>query len=118
MSTVTAVRACVLAAVIVPAWAGAADRWEGGSIPSLSNDDTPTGTRNELRPGDRQNGHDLEGTPAAPDRDHYIVRTEIYHTYEALVRSVTERMTLIGARRRCNQTTAASVVPSAPGAGR
>jgi hypothetical protein len=89
VKTVQAARACVVAAVLLPTAAAANDRWESGSNPSLSNDDTPTTTRNELRHGDRQTGHDLEGTPAAPDRDHYIVRTEIYHTYEALVHSTT-----------------------------
>lgn len=86
---VTLVPACLAAAFLAPVWAGAHDRWEQGSIPTFSNDDAATSTRNELRHGDRQTGHDLEGTPAAPDRDHYVVRTEIHHTYEALVRSAT-----------------------------
>jgi hypothetical protein len=78
------------AAVLMgPARARAADRWEQGSIPVFSNDDTASSTRNELRPGDHQEGHDLEGTPAAPDLDYFIVKTQQYHTYEALVRSVT-----------------------------
>jgi hypothetical protein len=86
---VLVVSASVAAVLMAPVRAKAADRWEQGSNPTFSNDDTPSSTRNELRPGDHQSGHDLEGTPAAPDRDYFIVKTQIYHTYEALVRSGT-----------------------------
>jgi hypothetical protein len=89
VNTVTAVRACVVAAILVPSAALPNDRWEQGSIAAYSNDDGLSTTRNELRPGDRQAGHDLEGTPAAPDRDFYLIQTEVYHTYEAIVRSGT-----------------------------
>jgi hypothetical protein len=89
MKVFSAVRACALAVLLLPSAALAADRWESGSIPLFSDDDTAGSTRNELRPGDFQIGHDLQGTPAAPDRDFYIVRTQVHHTYEALVRSGT-----------------------------
>jgi len=89
MKRSSAVRACVVASLLLPSAASAADRWESGSIPPFSDDDTAGSTRNELRHGDFQTGHDLQGTPAAPDRDFYIMRTQIHHTYEALVRSGT-----------------------------
>src|SRR4029453_11195683 len=88
-TAVPVVSACLVAALLVPAAARAADRWEQGSIPTFSNDDGASSTRNELRHGDRQIGHDLEGTPAAPDRDYFVVRTQQYHTYEAVVPSAT-----------------------------
>lgn len=87
-------RLVTLPLVLVLAVCGASpvaanDRWESGSIPTYSNDDGATSTRNQLRVGDRQEGHDLEGTPAAPDRDYYIFQGDLYHSYEAIVRSGT-----------------------------
>jgi hypothetical protein len=76
-------------AVCAVSQAQAHDRWESGSIPVLSNDDAASSTRNQLRAGDRQEGHDLEGTPASPDRDFYIFQGDLYHSYEAIVRSGT-----------------------------
>ncbi|MET0552523.1 MAG: hypothetical protein ABW221_05770 [Vicinamibacteria bacterium] len=58
--------------------ARADDPWEPGS------DDGPNGW-NMLRHGVVQRGHDLQGTPAAPDRDWMKIVTKARHSYEARV---------------------------------
>ena len=66
-------------------------------------------------------------SPAKPSRVVRAIRIVVplrivfsFHVdnYAAVVLSVTERMTPTRAAARCNQSTAASVVPSTPGAGR
>lgn len=59
----------------------AADRWEVSSF--LTDDNNQT--HNELRPGDVQVGHDLQG----PDSDWYVFRAAARHSYEAVVGSGT-----------------------------
>jgi hypothetical protein len=54
------------------------DPWEPGG------DDGPNGW-NMLRHGVVQRGHDLQGTPAAPDRDWMKIVTKARHSYEARV---------------------------------
>jgi hypothetical protein len=58
--------------------ARADDPWE------LGGDDSPNGF-NMLRHGVAQRGHDLQGTPAAPDRDWMKIVTKGRHSYEARV---------------------------------
>ena len=61
--------------------AHATDRWESSSF--LNDDGNQT--HNELRPGDVQVGHDLEG----PDQDWYVFKAKARHSYEAVVGSGT-----------------------------
>ena len=71
--------------------------------------------------------HPAAPSPARPSRVVRTIRIVVwlrivfsFHlgNYEAVVHSVTERVTPTRGASRCNQSTAASVVPSTPGSSR